>query len=228
MRRLLVAAIALLLAHSATQGADISVLVEGTPEQPAIIFIQGMLQANGYLNDTSEFTRNAWIAIDYQRQQRHETMGFLDSPGGAIGTAIWIGEKIREYGFKTAIADHVKCASACALIWMGGTERYLDAKARLGFHSARGSWNKSNPAYNEVNGLGNDMIIRYLQRLGVREAESARLISAPPNSMTWVNVDSLATYGIAASYLRSAPQIVWPIARKRQHLDPVMPMKGKV
>ena len=111
---------------------------------------------------------------------------------------------------------------------MGGTERYLGAKARLGFHSARGSWNKSNPAYNEVNGLGNDMIIRYLQRLGVTEAENARLISAPPNSMTWVNVDNLATYGIAASYLRSAPQIVWPIARRRQHLDPVMPMKGKV
>ena len=60
MRRSLVAAVALLLAHSATQAA----------------FIQGILQATGYLNDTSDFTGNAWIAIDYQKQQRHETIVF--------------------------------------------------------------------------------------------------------------------------------------------------------
>ena len=220
MRRLLVAAVALLLAHPATQAADISVLVEGTPDRPAIIFIQGAFQVDGFLNDTNTFSI-------ISARQKHDAMIFLDSPGGKIATAIWIGQRIREHGFKTAVGDGALCSSACALIWMAGAERYLGAKAHLGFHSTRSTWNKSDPNYNRPYELGNDIVTKYLQKLGVKEQESALLLAAPPNSMMWVTIESLAMYGIAASYLRSPPQIVWPIARKRLQVDPVMLMKGK-
>jgi hypothetical protein len=93
---------------------------------------------------------------------------------------------------------------------MGGTERYLGPKARLGFHSSRGFLNKNNPRYNDLHESSNENIVRYLQRMGMTEVDGKRLISAPPDSMTWVNVDNLATYGIAAYNLLVPPKVVWP------------------
>jgi len=210
MRRLLVAAIALLLAHPPSQAADISVLVEGTPEQPAIIFIQGQIVE--HMLDSDAF---GLIAA----RQQHGAIVFLDSPGGHIGSAMWIGRHIRANGFSTAVADHAVCTSACAIIWMAGKERYLGRRSSvvsiLGFHSSRSKQT------GEISQAGNKAIVEYLQHLGVTQVDSERLISAPPNSMNWVNIESLATYGITASYLRSPPQIVWPLARKRQHVDPI-------
>jgi hypothetical protein len=164
----------------------------------------------GYLGDTDAFA----IISD---RQKHDAIVFLDSPGGNIQAATWIGWRIRERGFKTAVADGARCLSACAMIWMGGEERYLGTKAHLGFHSAQNRITK------EVSQFGNEVMAGYLQKMGVNDVEAARLISAPPTSMTWVNVESLATYGITASHLQSAPQVVWPIARKRQIMDPTAP-----
>jgi hypothetical protein len=100
---------------------------------------------------------------------------------------------------------------------MGGKERYLGTKARLGFHSAQNTITK------EVSQFGSDLMTVYLRKMGVNDVEAARLIAAPPHSMTWVNVESLATYGISASRLQSPPQVVWPIARKRLIMDPTAP-----
>jgi hypothetical protein len=124
------------------------------------------------------------------------------------------------------VADNIRCASACALIWMGGTERYMGLRARLGFHSTRMTWNRNDARYNEVHEYGNSLVTRYLRQLGVVELESIRLISAPPNSMTWVTPDSLASYGISASYFCPSDEkwswmlVTWPIPRTRQRIDP--------
>src|SRR5262249_53769338 len=153
-----------ILLFSQAQAADISVLVEGTPEQPAIIFIQGML--TDYMNEHETYVR---IAV----HQKHGAIVFLDSPGGQVGSAMWIGYRIREYGFSTAVADHATCQSACAIIWMGGKERYLGRRSAvvnsLGFHSARSKQT------GEVSKAGNAAIVQYLQNMGVTETASERL-----------------------------------------------------
>jgi hypothetical protein len=204
-----------LLLCSQALAADISVLVEGTPERPAVIFIQGVFKADGYLSDANTF------AI-VSSNQKHNAIVFLDSPGGNVSTAIWIGQRIREREFSTAVDDNTKCMSACALVWMGGKERYLGAKAHLGFHSTRANLNKSDPRYNHPYEAGNAIVAKYLQNLGVREENTALLLAAPPNSIMWVTVESLAIYGVSASYLSSPSQIVWPVARKRQRVDPTL------
>jgi hypothetical protein len=95
MNRLTICAVVFLLTSTPTQGADISVLAEGTPTHLAIILIQGPFLPDGYWSDTDTFSIIA-------TNQKHGAIVFLDGPGGNIATAIWIGLKIREHGFKTS------------------------------------------------------------------------------------------------------------------------------
>jgi hypothetical protein len=62
----------------------------------------------------------------------------LESPGGLLFDALDLGLKVRRAGFRTIA--RASCASACALIFLGGTERTLvGSDARIGFHQpARG------------------------------------------------------------------------------------------
>jgi ATP-dependent protease ClpP protease subunit len=60
-----------------------------------------------------------------------------DSTGGDLWNGLNVGELIREQGLPTVVAG--RCASACALIFLGGTSRAFAAapvEARLGFHGA--------------------------------------------------------------------------------------------
>jgi membrane-bound ClpP family serine protease len=210
MKHLLTVAFICLLVHH-TQAADISLILPEAAEHPAIILIQGPLQPDGYLSDTNAF---AMVA----EKQKSGAIVFLNGPGGAITTATHIGDRIRERQFKTAVADNTSCVSACALIWIAGAERYMGVNAHLGFHSTRATWDKTKPDYNEPSTRGNAAVIGYLHNVGMTIVDSARLISAPPYSMTWVNPVSLSTYGVSASYFRTSDtdwswvsQISWSI-----------------
>jgi hypothetical protein len=56
----------------------------------------------------------------------------LNSAGGRLGEATKLARLIRGRGLATYSAD--VCASACAIVFAAGRERYLRAGARLGFH----------------------------------------------------------------------------------------------
>jgi hypothetical protein len=58
----------------------------------------------------------------------------LASPGGNLLAGIQIGEMIRLRGWSTYVPS--ACASACALAWLGGTQRFMTPIARIGFHAA--------------------------------------------------------------------------------------------
>jgi hypothetical protein len=60
---------------------------------------------------------------------------FLDCPGGDLTAAIDIGWSIRQRSFPTALTDNAICSSACAIIWLAGTTRYLGVE----FARARGA-----------------------------------------------------------------------------------------
>ena len=59
----------------------------------------------------------------------------LESPGGTLDDGIELGKAVRLKRYRTLTRD--TCASACALIFLGGTERWLvGPNARIGFHQA--------------------------------------------------------------------------------------------
>src|SRR5262245_9841528 len=59
----------------------------------------------------------------------------LESDGGSVLAGIQIGETIRLKNFATFVSDGTRCASACALAWLGGAKRYMGPGARVGFHA---------------------------------------------------------------------------------------------
>jgi len=63
------------------------------------------------------------------------SMVTFDSPGGNIYSAMALGRIIRLMGLITVQIRQLDCASACALAFIGGTERYAEAGA-IGVHRA--------------------------------------------------------------------------------------------
>ena len=60
----------------------------------------------------------------------------LDSRGGLVGEALEIGATIRSGGFCTFVSEDEECLSACGLIWVSGTMRFMTNRSLIGFHAA--------------------------------------------------------------------------------------------
>src|SRR5262245_50094633 len=58
------------------------------------------------------------------------------SDGGNLLAGIAIGKVIRMKSFATGVLDGQRCASACALAWLGGSPRFMGKDAYIGFHAA--------------------------------------------------------------------------------------------
>src|SRR5260370_35541891 len=97
---------------------------------------------------------------------------FHCSHGGSLVTGLRIGEAIRRKGFSTIVPDGRHCASACALAWLGGIERFLGTDARSGFHGA------SNPESVKERG-----ILPYVPKIGVPYEATIYMTQAAPNEL---------------------------------------------
>jgi hypothetical protein len=195
MKRLLMTVAALFLAQAA-QAADISIVVDETADHPAIIMIKGQI---GDMQEAHLFSALA----GYQRK----AVVFLDSPGGRSTTSVQIGLAIRNHGLSTAVVDGAQCSSGCALVWLGGVERYMGTKANIGFHAARVSLDKA-----EVASGANAVTGAYLYQIGITSFDTImQLTSPPPETMRWIKFygDTL-TYKLGAKELiMSSPQWTW-------------------
>ena len=97
----------------------------------------------------------------------------LSSPGGDLNQAIIIGETIRSRGLVTAVGvagapGHVKpsyCASACVLVYAGGTTRYGVEGSALGVHRFVTSSPGRDPVAETQRTAG--LVLSYMSRMGV-------------------------------------------------------------
>lgn len=60
---------------------------------------------------------------------------YLVSGGGALEHGYKLGHILRKYGTQTIIPPREVCASACAVAFLGGESRSIDAEGQLLFHS---------------------------------------------------------------------------------------------
>src|SRR3974377_62611 len=88
----------------------------------------------------------------------------FQSSGGNVVVALRMGKLIRLRNFTTVVPDDMRCASACALAWLGGTNRLMGANARIGFHAA---YNKDT---GQETGVGNALVGAYLSQIGFSRA----------------------------------------------------------
>jgi hypothetical protein len=124
---------------------------------------------------------------------------WLQSDGGSVVAGIEIGEIIRLKGFATFVPDRARCASACALAWLGGSPRYMAAGARIGFHAAY------NASSGQETGVGNAIIGAYLTRIGLPYSAVIYITQASPNSMTWMSSADAKRQGIEVSLKSGEP-----------------------
>jgi hypothetical protein len=130
------------------------------------------------------------IAAPLSRQ----TIVFISSPGGNLKAGIEIGRAIHRKGFRTAVAD--VCASACALAWLAGSQRFASEDSRIGFHVAY-----SGGVQKLESGMGNAIVGLYVGELGFRENVVTYITSASPNDMQWLSFRDAALLGIDVDVL---------------------------
>ena len=136
----------------------------------------------------------------------------LHSPGGSLVGGIALGEALRansiptEVGSSqplvnvggTGLADRTpgECASACAYSFLGGTERTLDAGAKLGFHRFYQENSFAEPSAKLFTGKDLDdaqrisaALVFYVIKMGVDPRLVTLAAEAAPNSMRWIALD---------------------------------------
>jgi hypothetical protein len=121
----------------------------------------------------------------------------LDSPGGNLIAGLEIGKKIRMRNFATLVVDGSHCTSVCALIWLGGTRRFLEPGAAVGFHAAYVFQNGTAAE----SGVGNALVGAYLTNLGLEENAVIYITQASPNKITWLDEKSAMGLGIRFNML---------------------------
>jgi transposase len=104
----------------------------------------------------------------------------------------------------TVVAGDARCASACAIAWLGGTPRLMSAEARVGFHAAY------NSETGQETGVGNALVGAYLNKIGLPYSAVFYITRAAPNSMTWLNIADAEKQGIDVEPLRSGRIIHMP------------------
>jgi hypothetical protein len=112
------------------------------------------------------------------------------SEGGSLTAGIQIGEMIRLKNFTTLVPDNSRCSSACALAWLGGTQRFLGDNAEIGFHAAY------DETTGQETGVGNALVGAYLARIGLPYSAVVYITQAAPSSMTWLNLKDAEQQGI--------------------------------
>lgn len=133
----------------------------------------------------------------------------LASDGGALLPAIEIGKMVRLKEFPTVVLDDYECSSACALIWVAGSPRFLAPRGRVGFHASY----RDEGGDKVETGLGNALVGRYLTLLNLPEKAVLFATAAPPDSVLWLTTENMHDAGIEFEIFGEKPTAPPPIVR---------------
>lgn len=122
-------------------------------------------------------------------QKYNSAVVVLNSAGGRLFPALEIGRIIKSKGYTTLVADDAICASACALIWVASTSRFLSPLGNVGFHASY----RDNNGKLEESGVANALIGSYLAKLDFSESAIIFATSAPPTEISWLHKDNKLT-----------------------------------
>lgn len=131
---------------------------------------------------------------------RKNTAIYMSSPGGNLYEGMRLGLFFRAKGIKTVIEGASDCASACAIAFLGGTDRTgkpwrsSSSNSRLGFH-AFASNDGPQPNSDEVQHVVSDLL-SYGKTV---DAPIELLISGfatSSNSIYWVSQEDVCKLGI--------------------------------
>ncbi len=153
-------------------------------DKMSFIYIKGPIVSS----DLDKFRQ---VSIEHK-----EAIIVLESEGGELLPALEIGKIIRIAGYSTFI-DRADCVSSCALIWVAGSQRYLNTEGNVGFHA---SYRNINGKLEE-SGVANALIGNYLALLNLQENAVVFATSASPDEILWLTKDNRGISGINFNYI---------------------------
>jgi hypothetical protein len=186
MIRPVVAALFLQIVTLATAHAANIVVLPMGQNKPSLVTITGTID----LADKDEFLRK--IA------PLSSAIVSFASDGGNLIAGLQIGETIRLKNFSTLVPDQARCASSCALAWLGGTRRFMGSRAQVGFHAAYDGQT------HQVTGSGNALVGAYLNKIGLPYSAVVYITSASPDAITWLSKPDAERLGIEVSLFTTA------------------------
>jgi hypothetical protein len=172
---------ALFCALNSANGAKIE--VSHLDDGSALVLLQGDIETD----DIAQFWAKA-AALS------KATIAFR-SDGGSLLGGLRIGALIRESGFTTLVPDGARCASACAVAWLGGLHRLMGNGSKVGFHAAYVLKGRRTVE----SGPGNAVLGAYLFQLGLSEDSIVYITQADPGSINWLSMEQAAQHGINVS-----------------------------
>lgn len=184
--------------------ADISHEVD---DDGAVIFIFGDIVAG----DEKKFRE---LSIRFP-----DAMVGLHSKGGAIVPAMEIGRQIRLRGYSTVVTGNSECTSACALIWLAGSPRYLEPDSSLGFHASY----KDEGGKLVETGVGNALVGHYLSQMNLSDRAVIFATSASPYQIRWLNEGNKVSSGIEFSMVRDQPDDNIPVNKTSRNATANLP-----
>src|SRR5262252_718096 len=182
--RLCISIASILFVTTPAVAATITVRPE-TPDRPIVVVVEGALAAfdeDQFAAKTAPLS-SAFVALS-------------SDGGGSLVAGLRIGEAIRRKRFSTIVPDGRRCASACALAWLGGVERFIGISGKISFHAAY-------DAASDESGVGTAVVDAYLSKIGLPYEAVIYITQTASNEMTWLNMSDAAQRGIRVTLLSS-------------------------
>lgn len=113
----------------------------------------------------------------------------LNSPGGDTTAALLVADDVHARSMRTLIPKGAECHSACAYVFLAGTER--SALGELGVHQVSGPEDDMASAQTAIAD-----VIDFLVRFGTPPEVLSIMFRTPPDDMHVFSADEIARFGI--------------------------------
>lgn len=114
----------------------------------------------------------------------------LASRGGALNTAIDLGRRIRRDRLETVIEEGEVCFSACTIMWLSGSQKWIHRNGAVGFHE---------PIPATLDGSiaeARAMVTEYVTSLGYSREFSDHMMSVPFDQALALTATDNARFGL--------------------------------
>lgn len=165
---------ALMLVGASTSALGAELYNETLENGTEVIFLNGPISSG----DEERFRE---LSVKYKN-----AIVVLNSSGGMLKPALEIGRQIRLRGYRTLVMEDDQCASACALIWVAGTQRILSGDGKVGFHASY----IDEGGRKVESGVANAMVGFYLSQLNLSGSAVIFTTLAPPDKVEWIRAAS--------------------------------------
>lgn len=139
-----------------------------------------------------EITEGDAKIYDLIAKGRSSVILVVSGPGGLLSPALAIGARARSEGHATMVTNDAPCLSACALIWLAGTKRFMGDDAVVGLHAAY----RERDGVKSESGVANARVGAYLTMLGLSLRVVEFATTADPDSIARITPEKARELGI--------------------------------